>query len=155
MEALMAIQRWDPARDLKSLQQKMNRLFDEAFSRTVGPEGVDTTAVDGWKPSTDLIEDDERYILRADLPGVPVNEVDIRVENGMLLLRGERKMDSGIALESYLRVERPYGRFSLQVSLAPSVDPKAIRATHRNGVIEILLPKKTSEAPSKIEVSAT
>jgi HSP20 family protein len=149
----MAIQRWDPLRDLVQLQEKMNTMFEEALSRTVGPDGADTVGSAGWKPPIDLFEEAERYILRADLPGIGASEVQIQVEDGTLTLRGERKLDADVAREAYLRVERPCGRFSVQVSLPPSVEQSGIRASHRNGVIEVVLPKKKESVPSRIEIS--
>jgi HSP20 family protein len=150
----MAIQRWDPLRDLRELQQKMNHLFDDAFSRSAGPESVDPLTTGGWKPSTDLIEEDDRYVLRCDLPGVAAADVEIRIENGTLFLRGERKIDAGISQESYLRVERPSGAFAVKIALAPSVDQKRVRAAQRNGVLEVLLPKRKAELSNQVEVTA-
>ena len=149
----MAIQRWDPLRDLRELQQRMNRLFDQTFARSAGSESVDPLSTTGWTPSTDLIEEDDRYVLRCDLPGVAATDVDIRIEAGTLYLRGERKMDAGIAQESYLRVERPYGSFAVKVALAPSVDQKRVRAAHGNGVLEVILPKKKAEVASHIQIA--
>jgi HSP20 family protein len=148
----MAIQRWDPLRDLMGLQEKMNHLFETALSRSGDQELGDGSGSTAWKPPMDLFEEPERYVLRADLPGVSATEVEIQVENGDLFLRGERKMDGTIQRESYVRVERPYGRFAVQVALPPSVEQQSIRATHHNGVIEVLLPKKKPRAASRIEV---
>ncbi len=150
----MAIQRWDPLRDLMELQQKISRLFDETLTRSGGADDVEGIGAGAWKPPTDLFEDDVRYVLRADLPGVAAGDVDIKIEDGTLFLRGERKMDAGVSREAYLRVERPYGRFAVKVALAPSVDQGAIRASHRNGVVEVLLPKKKKPLPSQIQISA-
>ena len=149
----MAIQRWDPLRDLVQLQEKMNTMFDDALSRTVGPDGSGALGSAGWKPPVDLFEEPARYVLRADLPGISASDVQIQVEEGTLTLRGERKLDSGVSREAFLRVERPYGRFSVQISLPPSVDGSAVRARHRNGVIEIEMPKKEESVPSRIEIS--
>jgi HSP20 family protein len=123
----MAIQKWDPVRDLVNLQEKMNDMFDEEANR---------------------------YVLRADLPGVSAADVEIQVENGTLHLRGERKVDANVSRDAFLRVERPYGKFAVQIALPPSVEQQSIQARHRNGVIEVLLPKKKAEAPSRIEISA-
>ena len=150
----MAIQRWDPLRELMELHQKMNRLFEETLGRSAGA-GPEAAGGNAWKPNADLFEDDDRYVLRADLPGVAAADVEIRIDNGTLFVRGERKIDDTIERESYLRVERPYGRFALEIALAPSVDPAAVQATHRNGVIEIQLPKKKAESPSHVEISTT
>lgn len=149
----MAIQRWDPLRDLVQLQEKMNSMFDDALSRTVGPEGGGALGSAGWKPPVDLFEEPARYVLRADLPGISASDVQIQVEEGKLTLRGERKLDSGVSREAFLRVERPYGRFSVQIALPPSVDSSGVRARHRNGVIEIEMPKKEESVPSRVEIS--
>ena len=150
----MAIQRWGPQRDMIELQGRMNRLFDDALSRSVGADPAETVGSTAWRPPIDLIEEPARYVLRADLPGVSASDVEIQVEDGKLVLRGERRLDAAISRESYLRVERPQGRFTLQIKLPPSVQHNAIRATHRNGVIEVLLPKRKDEPPSRIEVSS-
>jgi HSP20 family protein len=102
----------------------------------------------------DLFEEPERYILRADLPGVSASDVDIQVEDGNLVLRGERRIEGDISREAFLRIERPYGEFRLQVALPASVDASSVQATHRNGVIEIALPKKKEALPTRIEISS-
>jgi len=149
----MAIQRWDPMRGLLELQERMNGLFEDVLSRSAGGADDETAQAAGWRPPVDLFEETDRYVLRADLPGISAGDLEIQVENGRLVLRGERKMDGNISKESYLRVERPYGRFAVQIALPPSVDQQSIRALHRNGVVEILLPKKTEQPPSRIEIS--
>jgi HSP20 family protein len=149
----MAIQRWDPLRDLVQLQERMNSMFEEALSRTVGSDGGQGVASTGWKPPLDLFEEAERYVLRADLPGIGASDVHIQVEDGTLTLRGERKLDASVSREAYLRVERPHGKFTVQVSLPPSVEQAGIRAVHRNGVVEVILPKKEESVPSRIEIS--
>jgi HSP20 family protein len=148
----MAIQRWDPLRDLMDLQEKMNHLFENTLARSGGQERGEAEGSASWKPPMDLFEEGDRYVLRTDLPGVSASDVEIQVENGTLHLRGERTMDGAVKREAYLRVERPYGRFSVQVALPPSVEQQGIRATHHNGVIEVLLPKKKPRTPSRIEV---
>jgi len=148
----MAIQRWDPRTDLVGLQEKMKTLFDEVLTRSAGHEAASLGS--GWRPPMDLFEQEDSYVLRADLPGIAAGEVDIQVEHGTLYLRGERALEQGIARESYLRVERPHGRFGVQVALPPSVEQRDIRATHSNGVIEIVLPKRKAEAASKIEIAS-
>jgi len=92
----MAIQRWDPLRDLRDIRERMNRLFDDAAARDPRAGRAETVASTGWKPPVDVFEDGERYILRADLPGLSTSDVDIEVENGTLVLRGERKPDAAV-----------------------------------------------------------
>ena len=90
--------------------------------------------------------------MRADLPGVSLSGVDVQVEDGKLCLRGERRMDASIDRDAYLRVERPYGRFAVQVTLPDSVDRHRIKATHRDGVLEIVLPKRTESQRSRVPI---
>ncbi len=149
----MAIQRWDPERDLVELQDRMNPMFDDALSRSVGSEGGEPLGSTGWKPPMDLIEEPTRFVLRADLPGISAADVEIQVEKGTLIVRGERRMDTGFNREAYLRVERPHGPFAVQLALPSSVEQRGIEACHKNGVIEIVLPKRKEELPSRIEIS--
>ncbi len=150
----MAIQRWDPLRDLLDLQDRDEPPVRRR-ARALGG-GVDGAALAGaWKPPIDLFEETDRYVLRADLPGVDVADVELQVEDGRLVLRGERRADAGVAREAYLRVERPHGPFALHRSRCR---PRSMRtgseATHRNGVLEIVLPKRKEAGASRIEVAS-
>jgi HSP20 family protein len=147
----MAIQRWDPVRGLRQLHEQLNRLFEDALARSGGT--ADGAATAAWKPPLDLFEEAGRYVLRADLPGLSAAEVSLRVQDGRLVLSGERRPDAAIARESYLRAERPAGAFAAEVTLPPSVDEQRIEARHRNGVLEISLPKRSESTPSRIRVS--
>lgn len=147
----MAIQRWDPLRDLFRLRERMNDLFEEVLSRSGAPEETDTPGA-GWKPSVDLIERGEGFLLRADLPGVSPSAIDIEIDGSSLTLRGERPLDPSIPRESYLRAERPSGRFHLRIGLPPSVDRTGVRARHRDGVLEIDLPKRGEERVDQVKV---
>lgn len=147
----MAIQRLDPLRDLAELQAKVSRMFDEALARAFTPAGGGEAHA-AWAPPVDLIEEGSRYVLRVDLPGVRPEDVEVQVEDGVLRVRGERRRDAGIPQESYLRAERPAGRFALQFSLPPSVDPGAIRAVQRDGVLHFDLPKRQAQAAERIRV---
>ena len=150
----MAIQRWDPMRELADVQQRINRLFDSAFSRsTTANEGQPASGGE-WKPPTDMIEQTDSYLLRVDLPGVLAKDVQIRIEKGTLTLHGERSVDPSIPRESYLRMERPSGKFDVRVTLSPSVDAGAVKASHRNGVIEIRLPKTRQDATSTVSITS-
>ena len=148
----MAIQRWDPIRDMMQLQQRMNRMFEDAFSRAGGPDDVESLPSGAWRPPIDLFEAGDRYVLRVDLPGTPPGDVEIQAEEGTLTVRGERKADPAVGREAFYRMERPTGPFALQIALPPSVDPPAITAAHRDGVLEILLPKKKEAGPGRIRV---
>ena len=145
----MAIQRWDPQRDLVRLQENVKQMFEEVLGRTSWQSSAERTTAADWKPPLDLLEEPGHYLLRADLPGVAPADVELRIENGNLLVFGERK----IGQAAYLRMERPTGRFSAQIALPPSVDRENIQANHCNGVLEVTLPKRKEEAPSRIEVA--
>lgn len=134
------------------LQQGMNRMFEDVLSRSSAPAGSPTAGAAGWQPPVDLFEERDRYVLRADLPGVLPGEVEVNVEDGNLTVRGERRADDQIAQDSYLRIERPNGRFAAHVALPTSVDPQRIEAQHKNGVLEIVLPKRREPGASRIEV---
>ena len=148
----MAIQRWDPLRDLLGIQEKINRLFEDALARSGGAAETESLATSGWRPPVDIFEQGSQFVLRADLPGVGADTVEIEVEAEALVLRGDRKADGAAPRESYLRVERPHGKFSIQVTLPPSVDRSAIRASARDGVLEVVLPKKEERAPGRMKI---
>lgn len=149
----MAIQRWDPLRDLLQLQERMNRMFDEALARSPGPGLTETLSPSAWKPPVDLFEEGERYVLLADVPGTAAADVEVLIEEDQLVLRGERRPSGTIAPEAFLRVERPHGRFVVQIALPPSVDTSGIRATHRQGVLELVLPKKRALRSGRVAVT--
>jgi len=145
----MAIQRWNPERDLARLQGDVNKMFEEVLGRSSAPVGGETHRPAGFRPPLDLVEEAGHFILRADLPGVAPADVEVRIEDGRLVLAGERKSEQA----AYLRMERPFGRFAAQIALPESVDHTRIHATHRNGVLEVVLPKKKEQAPSRIDVA--
>ena len=151
----MAIQRWDPVRDLMHLQERMNRLFDDAFSRSGGPREVESLASSGWRPPVDLFEAADRYVLRVDLPGLGPGEVQLQAEGTTLTLRGERRVDPAVGRDAFLRLERPTGPFVVQIVLPPSVERAGIQASQRDGVLEVVLPKRRDDVPSRIQVEVT
>jgi HSP20 family protein len=151
----MSIVRWEPFRDLVSLQERMNRLFDESFrgaSRT--PAQADDWALGGsWAPPVDIYEQEGSIVLRAELPGVDPKDVDIRVENNILTLRGERKFDQEVKREHYHRVERAYGTFSRSFTLPSVVDTDKIKAEYKDGVLRVVIPTKEEAKPKQINIS--
>ena len=154
----MAIVRWEPFRDLMSLQERMNRLFDESFrSRAGAGAGQDDDwALGGaWAPAVDIYEHDGNIVLKAEIPGIDPKEVDVRVENNVLTLRGERKIDNEIKRESYHRVERAYGTFSRSFTLPNVVDTEKIKAEYRDGVLRVTLPKREEAKPKQISINVT
>ena len=151
----MAIVRWEPFRDLVSLQDRMNRLFDDSF-RGVGRAAEEDWALGGsWAPAVDIFEHEGNIVLKAELPGVDAKDVDIRVENNVLTLRGERKFDSEVKRDSYHRVERSYGAFSRSFTLPTVVDTGNIKAEFKEGVLRVTLPKREEAKPKQIAISVT
>ena len=153
----MAIVRWEPFRDLVSLQDRMNRLFDESFRARGGGSGQeDDWALGGsWAPQVDIYEHEGNIVLKAEVPGIEPKDVDIRVENNVLTLRGERKLDQQIKRESYHRVERAYGTFSRSFTLPNVVDTERIKAEYKDGVLRVTLPKREEAKPKQIQVDVT
>jgi HSP20 family protein len=143
------IVRWSPFQELTRLQRDMNALFE---SRT----GDDETAnVADWRPSVDVYEDHERFVLAAELPGVDPSKVDLRVEEGRLTLRGERKLENDERKENYHRIERFYGTFARTFSLPTSVDGSKISAEYKHGILRVSIPKKPEVMPKQINVKIT
>jgi len=143
---------FDPFRDLLLLQDRMNRLFQESLSRSRGEDEIASGGA--WTPPVDIYEGPDRVVLRADLPGLGQDEIDLRIENGQLRLRGSRVLPEGAAPEEYHRVERPFGNFVRVFSLPNSVDVTRVKADLRNGVLEVTLPKRqeSQARPVKIDV---
>lgn len=151
----MAIVRWEPFRDLMSLQDRMNRLFDESF-RGASRSGAtdDDWALGGsWAPAVDIYEQEGNIVLKAELPGVDSKDVDIRLENNVLTLRGERKLDTEVKRENYHRVERAYGSFTRSFTLPTVVDQEKIKADYRDGVLRVTLPKREEAKPKQISIA--
>ncbi|HEV8120261.1 MAG TPA: Hsp20/alpha crystallin family protein [Candidatus Polarisedimenticolia bacterium] len=142
--------RWDPFRDLMAIQERMNRLFQETMARQRGHEEIDSGGQ--WTPAVDILEQADRIVLRADLPGLEQSEIEVRVEDSTLTLRGDRRAPADVRPEDVHRSERPHGPFVRSFSLPPGIDQAGIRAVHRNGVLEVVLPKKHEARSSSIRV---
>lgn len=148
----MAIVRWEPFRDMLSLQERVNRIFEESFrTRTSGEE--DWALGGSWAPAVDIYEQDNNIVLKAELPGLDPKDVDIRLENNTLTLQGERKLDTEVKRESYHRVERSYGTFTRSFTLPAVVDQQNIKADYREGVLRVTLPKREEAKPKQISIS--
>ena len=135
-------------RGATTLQDQINRLFNEAFER--GSEESNLTA---WAPAVDINENEHELVVKADLPGVEPKDLDIRVENNVLSIRGERKFEKKVDEDNYLRVERAYGAFSRSFSLANTVNPEGIKADYQNGVLTLNIPKREEAKPKQIKVN--
>jgi HSP20 family protein len=150
----MPIVRWEPFRDLFSLQERMNRLFEES-ARGLGRGQEEDWSVGAWAPVVDIFEQGNDLVLKAELPGVDPRNVDIRIENNVLMLSGERKADSEVKRESYHRVERSYGTFTRSFTLPSTVDTANVKADYKDGVLKIVLPKREEAKPKQVQINVT
>ena len=146
----MALVRWDPSREVDSLQSEMNRVFDAFFGTPAGNGG----RLRRWVPPMDLMEADEHLVLRADLPGLKRDDVDIEIKDGVLTIAGERKAEQEKKADGFYRVERAYGSFSRAVSLPEGIDPDQVHAEFDNGVLEVRIPKPEERKPHRVEIGA-
>ena len=145
----MNIVRFDPIRDMATLQDRVNRIFADAYRR----DNDDLMTRGAWIPPVDIYETgNHELVLRAELPDVPREDIALRVENNTLTISGERKMDSEIKEQQYHRIERSYGTFSRAFTLPPTVDTSAIAAEYKNGVLTVRLPLREEAKPKQIQV---
>jgi HSP20 family protein len=142
-----SITRFEPFRGVSTLQDQINRIFNEAFDRSSDPGSMTP-----WAPAVDIFETEQELVVKADLPDVKPEELDIRVENNILTLRGERKFEKKVTEDKYLRVERSYGSFSRSFSLANTVNTEAIKADYKDGVLTLSIPKREEAKPKQIKV---
>jgi HSP20 family protein len=147
----MAMTRFDPFRDLAVLQDRMNRLFNDSYGSRGGDESLLNRGA--WTPAVDIYEVDGALVLKAELPDVNRDDIDVHVENNTLTLRGERKVDQEIKQENFHRVERAYGTFVRQFSLPATVDGAKISADYRNGVLTVTLPVREEAKPRSIKIN--
>ena len=138
---------FQPFRGVSTLQDEINRLFNETFERST--DGANLTA---WAPSVDIYETEHSLVVKADLPDIKPEDLDIRVENNILTIRGERKFEKKVNEDNYLRVERSYGSFSRSFSLSNTVNAEAIQAEYKNGVLTLSIPKREEAKPKQIKV---
>jgi HSP20 family protein len=147
----MAIVRWDPARELDSLQSEFNRLFD-TFLGSGGR--TDVRAPRRWVPAMDLVETDDHLVLRADLPGLSKDDVEIEVKDNVLTVSGERKAEHEEKADGFYRVERAFGAFSRSLTLPQGIDADSINAEFTDGVLEIRIPKPEERKPHRVQIGA-
>ena len=148
----MSTIRWDPFRDLLSLQERMNKLFEDSPVRSTNRPGE--TSQSTWTPPVDILEKDNEIILKAELPGVRLEVVDLQIKDDILTLRGERRFEKDAKKENYHRIERSYGTFIRSFTLPDIVDQTGIRAKLKDGILEVTLPKArpTESKPIPIEI---
>ncbi len=143
--------KWEPFRDLMAMQDRMTRLFDETLSRIFkeeAPRGA-------WSPPVDIVEQENMVILMIDLPEMNQSEIEIKVEENTLIIQGERRFIKRSPEEHYLQVERPYGHFRRTFALPKAIDQEEIKASYKDGVLRVLLPRKKDVQPKQISVEAS
>jgi HSP20 family protein len=145
----MAVVKWDPFRDLLSIQDRMNRLFEQTLSRSRSEEGI---AASTWTPTVDIYETPETIVLKAELPGLSREDIEIQIRDNALTLKGERRFAKDVQQENYLRIERAYGAFQRSFTLPATIQQDKIRAVFRDGVLELTLPKAEEAKPKKIAI---
>jgi HSP20 family protein len=148
----MALIRWEPVAELNTIQNEMNRLFNTFFDQP-GPTGRGNGTTRRWLPPTDLVETDEHYVLRADLPGLSDGDVNVQLEDNVLTISGERKAEHEDQQEGYYRLERASGMFSRSLTLPDGVDPDSIQAHFDRGVLEIRIPKPEQKKPKTVQIT--
>ena len=146
----MGIVRYDPFRDLRSLQEEVNRLFSTNLTRAFGDEGLGRGA---WAPSVDIYENKDQIVLEAELPGMKQEDFDLSIENNVITLRGERRFEKTDESDNYHRVERSYGSFTRSFTLPQSVSNEDAHAEYSNGVLRVTLPKREETKSRRIEVT--
>jgi HSP20 family protein len=144
----MALVRWDPVRELDSLQSDMNRLFDRFFDT----RGNGSSAARRWIPAMDLAETEDHLVLRGDLPGLTEDDIDIEIKDGVLTVSGERKAENEEKSEGYYRVERAFGSFSRSLTLPQGVEADKVEAKFDKGVLEVRIPKPVDAKPTRVQI---
>jgi len=146
----MTIVRYDPFRDLRSLQEEVNRLFSSNLTPSFGEEGIGRGA---WNPNVDIYENKDQIVLEAELPGMNREDFELTVENNVITLRGERRFEKKDDADNYHRVERAYGSFSRSFTLPQVVSGDGATAEYRNGVLRVTLPKREEAKARRIEIA--
>ncbi|HEX6729100.1 MAG TPA: Hsp20/alpha crystallin family protein [Pyrinomonadaceae bacterium] len=148
----MTIVRYDPFRDLRTLQEEVNRLFSTNLTRAFGDdEGIGRGA---WSPSVDIFENKDQIVVEAELPGMKQEDFDLSIENNVITLRGERRFEKSQETDNYHRVERSYGAFTRSFTLPQTVSGEGATAEYNNGVLRVTLPKREEAKPRRIQVTA-
>lgn len=143
--------KWEPFRDLMAMQARMTHLFDETLSRIFKEEAPRGS----WSPPVDIIEREREVILLMDLPEMNQNEIEIKVEENLLIIRGERKFVKEIPGEHYIQIERPYGNFQRTFALPKLIDQEEVKASYKDGVLRVVLPRRREAHPRQISVETS
>ena len=147
---MTVITRWDPFREFSTLQDRMNRLFRDSYGNEGREESLTTSS---FAPAVDVYEDEHHVTLKIEVPGVDEKDIDVRIENNVLTVHGERKFEKEEKEENFRRVERQYGSFTRTFTLPTTVDAENVQAHYDKGVLKIALPKKAAAKPKQIKVN--
>jgi HSP20 family protein len=148
----MALIRWEPVAELNTIQNEMNRLFNTFCDQPASP-GRGGAPSRRWIPAMDLVETADHYVLRADLPGLADDDVNVQLEDNVLTISGERKTQHEQQEEGYYRIERAFGNFARSLTLPEGVDPDAVQADFDRGVLEIRIPKPEQKKPRQVQIA--
>jgi HSP20 family protein len=148
----MAIVRWEPFRDLLTTQREFDRLFKEAFTPLFGEGELSTRT---WAPPVDIYETENDIVVKAELPGIEPKDVDVKVEDNTLYLKGERKFEKETKEDNYHRVERSYGAFARSFSLPNSINTEKVKAEYKDGLLTLTLPKREEAKPKTIKIDVS
>ncbi len=147
----MRLVKYNPYTEFDRFREPFNRLFTDVFTRN--REDSDTELTE-WRPRFDIFETDDQLVFQAEIPGIPKEDVTVDVNDNILTIRGERKNGSGKKNGNYCRRERFYGKFQRSFALPENVNPESIRASQKNGVLDIYVPKPENKKPKRIQVKA-
>ena len=145
----MTLVRWNPMRDVLAMQEQMSRLMNDPYGRP-----SDEMDYGAWLPPVDLKEEETRYVVDVELPGLKKEDIEVHLESGVLTIRGERRFEKDTKKENYHRIERAYGKFSRSFSLPTRVNAEGISAQYRDGVLQVIVPKAEESKPKKIAIQA-
>jgi HSP20 family protein len=148
----MAIVRFEPFRDLLTSQREYVRLLKEAFSPLSGETEVSTRS---WAPPVDIYETEDAIVLKAELPGIDPKDVEVRVEDNTLYLKGERNYEKEVNEQNYHRVERSYGSFARSFTLPNSINAEKVKAEYKDGLLTLTMPKREEAKPKTIKIDVT
>ncbi len=146
--------RFDPFEDMTRLQREVNRLFEGSYAPAARNGGAEMASARVWSPSVDIYEDRNEIVVKADLPGLKQEDIDIELAGDTLTLKGERKFEDTERKDGYVRVERTYGTFQRAFTIGVPVQHDGVQASYKDGILEVHLPKSEETKPKKVTVAA-
>lgn len=142
--------RWEPFKDLLSLQDRMNQLFEESLARGTAKQPDERPA--HWSPAVDILETESEIILMAEVPGLDLEDIELQIRDNVLTFRGERTIENAVKKEHYFRIERAYGNFSRSFTLPSTIDQEHVEARLKDGILDVRMPKRTQGSGRSITV---